>query len=146
MLKRLLIAIALLPILTEQAIANPIALSADPPLCYMQTSGGKMLNLSALCSQSDQVSNLRSSSFNMVASAVNYDGNLITGQVTNQSDQVAKSITVNYEIQDEQGKEIDAGFVKSDTTAIAPGQSIPFQTTSNHPGAKVQIISIDWDY
>jgi hypothetical protein len=145
MLKRLLTAIAFLPILTEQAIAYPIV-AADLPLCYMQTNRGKTLNLSALCNQSDQVSSVSSSDFNVVASAVNYDGNQITGQVTNQSDQVAKRITVNYEIQDEQGKEIDAGFVKSDTTPIAPGQSIPFQATSSHPGAKVQIISVDWDY
>lgn len=152
-------AIALVPMSASIALSQtplaaryPVAPSSesDSLPCYMQTSDGTTLDLAALCPK--PVSNSASSAqtvqsdLKVTVNRLNYDGHSLSGQMTNQTGESVKSVTVNYEIVDSQGGQVDAGSVQSQASAIPPGASVSFIKDSNHPGATAQITSVDWEY
>lgn len=112
----------------------------------MQTADGSTLNLNALCAKPTPSPSTPNANAKVAVSNLSYDGNFLTGTVTNQTGQTVNSATVDYQVLDNQGKEIDSGFIKVQGLPIPPGGSAPFHKTLAHPGAKVQTISVDWQY
>lgn len=117
-------------------------------LCYFQTIDGRILNLTSLCGNSNPNSNVKvNGEPNIAVTSLNYNGNLLVGQVTNQTGQPVSAVTVNYSVLDSQGKEIDAGWLKTKTASpLAPGESSTLQQVSASPGATVKVTSVDWQY
>jgi hypothetical protein len=154
-----ILAIAVIPLIPKIAFSQSTLASTqlsvlsnsatDSLLCYFQTSNGKVVDLTALCTP--QSANITPTSLvsepTMVVSDLNYDGHLLTASVTNKTGQPTKSITVNYEILDSQGNEIDAGFVQAVTDSPIPLQGVAtIREIINQPGATVKITSVDWEY
>lgn len=143
-MKYLNLGIATLP-LTLALVASTIAIaSADELLCYMQTADGRTLNLDKLCRQ-QSLPNAPVNSKGVQITAVNYDGKSIRGQVTNLNNKPVKSVKVNYEVLDNNGNIIDAGYVDVQNANIPPGEAVSFQGNINYPGAKVATTFVTWD-
>ena len=120
----------------------------DVPLCYMQTTDGRTLNLVNMCGQETAPSTPKActaSSDNAKISIANssYDGNFLIGQILNQTCKTVKYIKVNYEVLDELGNIIDNGFIYAQPVNVEPGQSASFRGAVVS-GAKVQATHLDW--
>lgn len=131
--------------LTISLVASTRSVAAiDEPLCYIQTPDGRTLNLDNLCRQ--QSSPLApANSKGVQITAVNYDGKLLRGQVTNFTKNPIKSVKVNYEVVDNNGNIIDAGRVDVQSANIPPGGIAFFQENINYPGANVATTFATWD-
>ena len=109
-----------------------LSLPIDPPVCYLETPDGTIRNLESLCrSQPNAPSNSLSCPRQNPAIAVqicnvNYDGNSLSGSVTNHSDRRVKNVKVNYQVLDAAGNLIDNGYIAVSESAIAPGASAQF--------------------
>lgn len=126
-------------------IASTISVVAvDEPLCYMQTSDGRTLNLDNLCRQ-QSLPIAPANSTGVQITAVNYDGKLLRGQVTNFTKNPVKSVKVNYEMLDNNGNTIDVGYVNVQSANISPGGITSFQENINYPGAKLATTFATWD-
>jgi hypothetical protein len=139
----LAIAYVSLPLSAE---AYPIVsgTAADSLICYFQTSDGKTLDLSSLCRHPDDATPVAPDP-TVTVDYYGSTGNALLGQVTNKTSQPITSITIDYEVLDNQGKVIDAGlFHNRPDTPIAPGASITVQQPNNHPGATIKVLSVDW--
>ncbi len=152
------LAIALTPLLPKVALSLPQLAreryAAVPnseesvPVCYMQTLDGGIVNLAALCTKPDTSSSPKvvESNPQIAINNLKQNGNLLTGQLTNETGQAVKSVTVDYEVLDNQGHLIDSGSVKSQGSPIPPGGSVSFQDKLNSPGAEVRATFVDWKY
>lgn len=152
------LAIALTPLLPKVALSLPQLVrervAAVPsseksfPVCYMQTSDGGILDLAALCTKPDSSSSPKAVESNpqIAINNLKQNGNLLTGQLTNQTGQAVKSVTVNYDVFDNQGHLIDSRAVKSQGSPIPPGGSVSFQDKINSSGAEIRATFVDWKY
>lgn len=137
------------------AIASTLALLGVHPawsltttpdfFCYMQTADGQWVNLEQLCAPTIQPQSSAIADPKIVVSSANYDGQRLQGTLTNQTGQAVSQVTINYTIIDQGGKEVDSGMI-THRAALAPGASLAFEQISQHPGATVQIASIDWSH
>ena len=124
----------------------------DNPVCYMKTVEGKTINLVNLCGDQDidetQKVSCKSESEEVQAidiqiSNVNYDGNFLTGKVTNKSCQTVKLIKVNYQVLDDAGDIIDNGYIYAQPATVEPGKVASFKGNVS-PGAKVETTFVEW--
>lgn len=127
-----------------------VALQKDESVCFMQTTDERTVNLTALCgSQSIPVatplklSGADSEAAKMLISGVGYDGNSLSGQVTNQTGDPVQNVRVNYEVLDSRGNVIDSGFIYAQPSTIPPGGSASFSGITVK-GAKVQPTFVEW--
>lgn len=131
--------------LTLSFLATTKSVTAvDKPVCYMQTADGRTLNLENLCRQ-QSLPIVSTNNKRVQITAVNYDGKLLTGQVTNFTKNPIKSVKVNYEVLDSNGNTIDTGYVDVQSANIPPGGIASFQGNINYPGAKVATTFATWD-
>lgn len=131
--------------LTLSLVANTRSVTAiDEPLCYMQTPDGRTLNLYYLCRQ-QSLPTVPANSKGVQITAVNYDGKLLRGQVTNFTKNPIKSVKVNYEVLDSNGNTIDTGRVDVQSANIPSGGTASFRENINYPGAKVATTFATWD-
>ena len=133
----LMLTIALLP--TTLAWSRSVTTEG---ICYLQKTDGQVINLDRLCA-SESPKSLAVSHSKMVVDRVDYDGQRLTGIVTNQTGESVSKVTINYILVDAQGKELDAGMI-TQRVALAPGDALPFEQTNSHAGATVQISAVDW--
>lgn len=140
------LAIALMPVLPKSALAYPAVSSPESVFCYMQTSDGRILNLNTLCVNAQGTQKPQTAALNgkVVVGAIDYDGNVLMGQAINQTGRSVKGITINYAVVDKEGKEVDFGSVQAQVPIIPAGGSAAFRDTNSHPGATVNIVSVDW--
>ena len=122
----------------------------DESVCFMQTRDGRTVNLTALCgSQSvpavspPKLSAADSEAAKMPLSSVGYDGNSLSGQVTNQTGDTVRNVRVNYEVLDSQGNLIDNGVIYARPSTIPPGGSASFSGITVK-GAKVRPTFVEW--
>ncbi|MDY7007547.1 MAG: FxLYD domain-containing protein [Cyanobacteriota bacterium] len=124
----------------------------DNPICYMETTEGKIINLVNLCGDRDineakKVSCKSESEkvkpTEIPISNVNYDGNFLTGKVANESCQTVKQIKVNYQVLDDTGNIIDNGFIYAEPSTVEPGKVASFKGNVT-PGAKVETTFVEW--
>lgn len=123
-----------------------------PLLCYMETADGNTIDLGNLCGQQSDNSTSQaacSSDLEIVEAAdlpisnVNYDGNLLSGRVTNESCQTVTSIRVNYQVLDELGNAIDNGYLEAVPGVVEPGKVASFEGRVIS-GAKVETTYVEW--
>lgn len=134
-------------LLAESAETLPGA-ENEVPLCYIETPQGNRVNLTNLCGKQSLPRAPQSCLGNASKAQVsilnsNYDGNFLSGQVSNQSCKTVKYIKVNYEVTDESGNLIDNGYIYAQPVTVGPGQSASFQGAVVQ-GAKVQVTYVDW--
>lgn len=126
---------------------SPIELNSevDVPVCYMETDDGRKLDLGNLCSpQSEEVtSSCTSDSTGMPVTNVRYDGNSLSGQVTNRTCKTVTLVRVNYEVLDQQGNPIDNGFFSTQPSTIAQGKTASFGGAIML-GSKINITYVEW--
>ncbi|MGD1698915.1 FxLYD domain-containing protein [Dapis sp. BLCC M229] len=121
------------------------------PICYMETTEGKIINLVNLCGNKeaiDETPKVACKSEEIKAteipiSNVNYDGNFLTGKVTNKSCQTVKLIKVNYQVLDDEGNIIDNGYIYAQPATVEPGKVASFKSNVS-PGAKVETTFVEW--
>jgi hypothetical protein len=133
-----------------------IALSFEEnvPACYMRNSQGQLINLGKLCRSTPSTTtpvnpcvNSQTKSVTaeqIVVSRVNYDGNILIGQVKNTSCQPLQNIKVNYQVLDTAGNVIDNGYITVEPNIINPGGQGVFQ--GQMQGAKVETTHVEWSY
>lgn len=120
----------------------------DIPLCYVETADGRTLNLTALCGpQPEEVSTPQNCISDAIAaripvSQVSYDGNTLTGQVTNQNCKTVNDVKVNYRVLDNQGNQIDNGFLSTQPATVPPGKTAEFGGTVVS-GSKADVTHIE---
>lgn len=136
------------PGLLAEVVSSSQSAEIDVPLCYMQTAQGNTINLTTLCGRQAPPSTPKACLDSATKAQVsllnsNYDGNFLSGQVTNQSCKTVKYIKVNYEVMDESGNLIDNGYIYAQPVTVGPGQSASFQGAVVQ-GAKVQVTYVDW--
>ncbi len=119
--------------------------NVDVPFCYMETADGRNLDLRNLCSPQPEAtpSTCTSSAAGMQISNVKYDGNSLTGQVTNHTCATATLIKVNYQIFDDQGNQIDNGFIYAEPSTLVQGKTGSFGGAIA-PGSKVNVTHVEW--
>ncbi|MEM1168754.1 MAG: FxLYD domain-containing protein [Cyanobacteria bacterium P01_H01_bin.35] len=122
----------------------------DNPICYMETTEGKTINLVNLCGNQDidETKKVACKSEEVKAteipiSNVNYDGNFLTGKVANKSCQTVKLIKVNYQVLDDYGNIIDNGYIYAEPATVGPGKIASFKGNIS-PGAKVETTFVEW--
>ncbi|NEP06924.1 MAG: hypothetical protein F6K25_26385 [Okeania sp. SIO2G4] len=125
----------------------------DNPICYMETTEGKIINLVNLCGDREAINeskkvSCKSESEKVKAteipiSNINYDGNFLTGKVANQSCQTVKQIKVIYQVLDDAGNIIDNGFIYAEPSTVEPGKVAYFKGNVS-PGAKVETTFVEW--
>lgn len=119
----------------------------DVPLCYIEIADGRKLNLVTLCgiqpkeAASDCIQDTDSAK--ILVKKANYDGNSLVGQVSNQNCKTIKRIKVNYLVLDDQGNQIDNGFLYAQPSTVPPGQTARFSGTVVS-GSQAQVTHIDW--
>lgn len=122
------------------------------PICYMETADGNTIDLGNLCgTQSGSVTPQAACDSDsqtvevadLLISNVNYDGNLLTGRVTNQSCKTVTSIKVNYQVLDVFGNAIDNGYIEAMPVMVEPGKVASFEGRVM-PGAKVEATYVEW--
>lgn len=119
----------------------------DVPVCYMDTADGRRLDMGALCESEPDSKPARNCRANLGSAAmeirqVNYKGNVLTGRVTNQSCETIENIRVNYRVMDEEGNQIDNGFIYAKPSKVAPGETADFRGTIAS-GADVEVTHAD---
>lgn len=134
----------------NRAIALPF--EENLPACYMRNSQGQLINLGKLCGSTPTNTVPANSCTNnqtqavtaeqLVISRVNYNGNILTGQVKNTSCQPLQNIRVNYQVLDSTGDVIDNGYVIVEPNIINPGNAGVFQ--GEMQGAKVETTHLEW--
>jgi hypothetical protein len=119
-------------------------------VCYMQTADGQTVDLTTLCGQQSlptvsppRLSAAASETTKMPISDVRYDGNILSGQITNQTGDTVQNVKVNYEVRDRQGNTIDNGFISAQPSTIPPGGSASFSGMTVK-GATVQPTFVEW--
>jgi hypothetical protein len=124
--------------------ALPIS-DVELPLCYMETVGGRRIDLKDLCPSmpEDASSACSSGDAGIPISNVRYDGNTLRGQVTNQTCKIVNLIKVNYQVLDEQGNQIDNGFIYAQPSTLAQGKNASFAGAIS-AGAEVNITYVEW--
>ncbi len=116
----------------------------DVPFCYMEMGDGRRVDLRALCrTNTQEIANCFSGTAGMPISNVRYDGNLLTGQVTNRTCKTVQSVKVNYQVLDNQGNELDNGYIDTQPSTLPQGKTASFGGAIA-PGAKVNVTHIDW--
>jgi hypothetical protein len=115
----------------------------DAPFCYMEMADGRRIDLRNLCVPKEEVSTCTSGEAGMVISNVRYDGNSLTGQVTNRTCKTVNLVKVNYQILDEQGNEIDNGYIDTQPSRIPQGKTASFGSAIA-PGSRVNVTHVDW--
>ncbi|MBW4522864.1 MAG: FxLYD domain-containing protein [Scytolyngbya sp. HA4215-MV1] len=142
-----LLAIGIISSVPHRVSADPLTSSRDvnASSCYMQTTDGRILDLTALCTHPPVSHSAKpTKNADVLLNRMTYDGRLVSGQLTNRTDELVKQATITYQLLDNQGNPVDTGIIKSQP--IAPGGTVSFQQTNLHPGAHVQVLSIDWAY
>jgi hypothetical protein len=127
-----------------------VAQSTDnSPVCYMQTPDGNTVDLRALCGQGStpsvtpRPSAVESEATKMAITEVRYEGNSLSGRVTNQTGNTVQGVKVNYEVRDRKGNAIDNGFIYAQPSTIPPGGSASFSGKTEQ-GAKVEPTFVEW--
>ncbi|MGD1809640.1 FxLYD domain-containing protein [Dapis sp. BLCC M126] len=123
----------------------------DNPICYMETTEGKTINLVDLCGNQEAIDETKKVSCKseevkateIPISNVNYDGNFLTGKVANKSCQIVKLIKVNYQVLDDGGNIIDNGYIYAQPATVEPGKVASFKGNIS-PGAKVETTFVEW--
>lgn len=75
-------------------------------------------------------------------SNVRYTGNLLSGQVSNDTGKPITAVRVNYEVLDRNGNVIDSGYIEAQPFVIPPGGSATFQGYVSG-GARVQTTFVE---
>ena len=118
---------------------------SSTPFCYLQTSDGRIINLEYLCrTTTDKVQNrTEASSGQLRVISYEYQNDSLTGIIVNETEKQLEQIKVNYEVLDEQGNPIDAGFIEAQPAIVPPGGQAVFGGQVA-PGASAQPTSLDW--
>lgn len=136
-------------LLSRSLLANPTYpvlpnSELDAPFCYMEMGDGRRVDLRTLCRPKlEETNQCLSGAAGMPVSNVKYDGNSLTGQVTNQTCKTVQFVKVNYQVLDEQGNEIDNGYINTKPAKISQGQTASFGGAIA-PGARVKVTHVDW--
>jgi hypothetical protein len=104
----LAIALTLMPSTVD---AYPIASdsAADSPVCYVQISDGRTLDLSSICGEHPATdSKQHPTDLTVTVDQFRYEGNTLVGQLTNHTGQPVTAVTISYSILDHQGNTIDS--------------------------------------
>jgi len=125
----------------------------DNPICYMKTTEGEIMNLVDICGNKEAIDEAKKvgcrseleevKSTEIPISNVKYDGNFLTGKVTNQSCQIVKLIKVNYQVLDDAGNIVDNGYIYAQPATVKPGKVASFKGNVS-PGAKVETTFVEW--
>ncbi|HEY9671528.1 MAG TPA: hypothetical protein V6D11_08800 [Waterburya sp.] len=94
----------------------------DEPVCYMQISDGRTLDLSRLCEKKPSDRLLLS-----VVDLIHEDDYMI-GRIINRSNKTIYQARVNYEVISKNGGVIERGTIASEPATLNPGQIGTFQT------------------
>lgn len=118
------------------------------PVCYMQTPEGKQINLTRLCGTKSPQSSGQSCATEVSAESlpildVNYQQNILTGQVQNQTCETLKYLKVNYQVLDQAGNIIDNGFIYAEPLVLKPGEVASFRGNVTS-GSQVKTTHLDW--
>lgn len=94
----------------------------DEPVCYMQVSDGRTLDLTRLCEKKP--------SDRLLLSVVDiiHEDNYMIGRVINRSNKTIYQARVNYEVISQNGGVIERGAIASEPATLNPGQIGIFQT------------------
>lgn len=106
-------------LLSRAQASSSFQLPIDVPICYMQTTDNRLVNLSQLCERQPGTVTIRS---------LTYNSNLVLGQVQNQSNQTAYGVRVGYQVVGENGGSIEENSVEATPPILAPGQIAVFET------------------
>lgn len=142
----LLPAIVLISSLSGSAISLAIPISeVELPLCYMETVDGRRIDLKDLCPSGteDVISDCSSGDAEIPITNVRYNGNSLRGQVTNRTCKTVNLVKVNYQVVDEQGNQIDNGFIYAQPSTVAQGKTASFGGSIS-AGAEVNITHVEW--
>ncbi len=121
------------------------------PICYMETTEGKIINLVNLCGDQEAIDETKKvackseevKATEIPISNVKYDGNFFTGKVANKSCKTVKLIKVNYQVLDDEGNIIDNGYIYAQPATVEPGKVASFKGNVS-PGAKVETTFVEW--
>jgi hypothetical protein len=109
------------PIVSSKYPLVPIS-DNDEPICYMQVSDGRTLDLTRLCEKKP--------SDRLLLSVVDiiHEDNYMIGRVINRSSKTIYQARVNYEVISQNGGVIERGTIPSEPATLNPGQIGIFQT------------------
>jgi hypothetical protein len=82
----LALALPFIPLVANSYPAVPNS-EAGSLLCYLQTTDGRIVNLTSLCGNGNLSSNVKVNTPNIAVNSLIYNGNLLVGQVTNHTGQ-----------------------------------------------------------
>lgn len=143
-LKLITLIVTFLAILNFSSTTSISATEVDEPLCYMQTTDGRTINLGNLCNQNQPAVAVNSNP-EVKITAVNYHGKTIRGQIINLTTKPVQAVKVNYEVVDNNGNTIDAGYIDVQSPNIPPGGTAFFQENTSYPRARVATTFVSWD-
>lgn len=144
-------------VLSWALISPPIALADETlpvlpssrqtytPFCYLQTPDGRIINLEELCRPSTDKDQNGTDSDSGQPQVIRYEykNDTFTGTIVNNTDKIIKQIKVNYEVLDEQGNQIDTGFIQAQPANVSPGSQAVFGGQVA-PGASAKPTFLDW--
>lgn len=115
------------------------------PFCYLQTPNGRIINLEYLClpSTDNDQNRIDAESGQLRVISYEHTNNVFTGVIVNETDKPINQLKVNYEVLDEQGNQIDTGFIEAQPGTIAPGERAVFSGRVA-PGAEAKPTFLEW--
>lgn len=116
--------------------------------CYMETAEGRTIDLNDLCPKNSAPSRRRRcrampNSNNILIRNVRNNGNLLTGEVINQSCESVSDVKVNYHVLDNFGNPLDIGYIPVEPSTIQPRSTATFRG-SVASGENVETTFVEW--
>lgn len=137
-------AAALLPPASANSLPHPnfsypttSSIETDQPVCFMQISDGRTLNLDRLCGRS-------ASRPQVIISRVTQEDNVLVGNVVNQAGKSVHNVQVIYEILNRQSGVRQRSASPTEPSTLGPGQSALFELFGED-GQSLRIVSVKWD-
>jgi hypothetical protein len=132
-----------LPIVGVASQSAPVTTSqGDDYLCYMQTSGGRTLDLSKLCQSSNKQMDAAAET-GVVITEVKLSGTQFQGKVKNNTNSRVTSVVINYTVDAPGASNEDLAFTYVDQGLLEPRQEGTFQGELTRSG-KLKILSVTW--
>jgi len=109
----------------------------DKLVCYMKTPDSQILNLDSLCRNRQ----IQPPPPPIVVRELTYDGEHLVGLVINNSKKTINSVSVNYEVLDQNEKVIEKGAITK-RQALRPGETASFEGLMEN-GGSLRITSVE---
>lgn len=142
-LSAIAVSLVMLPILGVASQGAPgVTSQNDDYLCYMQTSGGRTLDLSKLCRSSNKQMDAAAET-GVVLTEVKLSGTRFQGKVKNNTNSRVTSIVINYTVDAPGVSNEDLSFTYVDQGLLEPRQEGTFQGELTRSG-QFKLLSITW--